>query len=204
MTGPYRTRLVAPETHEAFWRGLERRLIWGRRVPRVVFGLALLPALSVPLLTTFDPTEQPKPDHALKKAVGLPMSEPFGLVIGPDRAAFRRGALPPGVARPDLEPSAASPATIQAAIARGASGTLSRCYDSALRADPTIAGELVVSVAVGVHGPPRSMVTGPLALRNALGSCSASALESVSYPRPQREPHWFHYPLRFESTPPAG
>jgi hypothetical protein len=197
MRGPYRTRLVPPETFEPFWRAIERRRTLRKRLPPIVAVLALMPALAVPLSTRWAEASAPAPE-ALHKVVAHPMKEPFGLVVSPGGARPRRGSLPPGVPLPSLEVGTVSVAALQSALREQVSETLASCYAGALRRDASLAGDVVVSVAVAVKGEPLAIVSGSPTVRRELYSCLVRSFEGVRYPRPQHEPLWFHYPLRFE------
>ena len=198
MAGPYRTRLVRPESFDAFWRGVEQRARLVRRLPRAVLALAFVPALAVPITTGWGQAARP---HALARSVVSPMDEPFGLIVSRTSVRERRGALPPGVPRPDLEPGTVTIGALQRLTAGQVRRPLEACYERALSEQPSLGGDLVVSVAVGTEGEPHAIVSGPRPLREAMGDCATKLLVDVRYPRPKHEALWFHYPLRFE---PAG
>ena len=158
MAGPYRTRLVRPESFDAFWRGVEQRARLVRRLPRAVLALAFVPALAVPITTGWGQAARP---HALARSVVSPMDEPFGLIVSRTSVRERRGALPPGVPRPDLEPGTVTIGALQRLTAGQVRRPLEACYERALSEQPSLGGDLVVSVAVGTEGEPHAIVSGP-------------------------------------------
>jgi hypothetical protein len=197
MSGPYRTRLVPPETFEPFWRGIDRRRAFKKRLPPVVAVLALMPTLAVPLSTEWAEARPPAPEQ-LQKAMAHPMSEPFGLVVSAERVRERRGSLPPGVPPPSLEAGTVSVTGVQDVLFEQAADSLRSCYSRALVRSPELTGDVVVSVAVAPEHEPLAVITGAPDVRRELSACLLHTFEGVRYPRPQHEPLWFHYPLRFE------
>lgn len=200
MQGPYRTRLVPPETFPAYWNALEAKRRLQKRLRRIALVVAIAPALSVPISTALAGAETAA-QAPLERAVVTPMTEPFGLAVNDAGARALTRALPPGVPRPDLE-AGVTVANVQAAIEAQGGARLASCFRDAQRRDPALAGDVVVSVAVGVDRAPMAVVRGNAAVRAALESCLVRVFEHVRYPRPRHEAHWFHYPVTFSARLP--
>ncbi len=192
--GPYRTRLNAPETHDDFWKPLERRRAMLRRLPRLVFALASLPALAVAASGVWQ-SESHSEAPTLERAFG----PAWGLGVTPSATHLRNGATP-NAPRPDATASTTSADQLQSLIQRHASARLSQCYASALEYEPELAGDVVVSIAVSRQGEVRSVLGGARALRRSIGSCVESALRAVPFPVDPGGASWFHYPIRFSPS----
>jgi hypothetical protein len=197
MSGPYRSRLFRPESHDEFWKAVERRAKALRRAPKLIAALALLPALAIVTSAFVARAGDALAAHTLQRVVASPYDTPFGLFVSPLGSQPWRGPPPPALTAPDLEKGTVTAAQVQAAIARDAGDPLRACYQSALQQDPVLEGDLLVSVAVAPHGDPRAVSTGPTPLRAKLHRCAIRALENVQYPRPRHEPLWFTFPIRF-------
>jgi len=202
MQGPYRTRLHPPESHEGYWRVVERSQRLRRRAPALLAVLGFVPALAVFVSTAIAKTGAP-PRGEMQRVLASPDGTEWGLVVSSDTARPWRGALPAGVARPDLEAATASVAEVQSLLETQAAPKVLSCFRERATFFPELSGDVVVSVVVDTRGRAHSTVTGSSEVRRRMRGCIQAALESVTYPVPRHEKHWFHFPIRFDGGPRA-
>lgn len=188
---PYRTRLNPPDAFDEYWRPLERRRALLRRLPRVAFVLASLPALAIAAGGWLE-MESRVSAPELERALG----EPWGLRVTQTDATAYAGAHA-GAPLPDRDASSIPAQQLQREIAAHVAKPVRECYQRVLAVVPDAAGELVVSIAARGDGTHRVALGGPAALRRSVGGCVEGAFTRLSLPATP-EPLWVHYPLRFE------
>lgn len=198
MRDPYRSVLVPPERHDAYWRAVERHGATRKRLPKLLFALGMLPALAALTSVAIGKAAAKPPTPVLEKA----LAEPWGLVISRESIEPLTGTGPSGAPLPDRAASPIAARDLQRALAEHAK-EFQRCYDDEARFLPELEGDLIVSIALR-GGYVESVLTGKKSLRGWVGSCIRSAVGRIEFPSTHGEVAWVHYPMRFVSTQPPS
>ena len=82
-----------------------------------------------------------------------------------------------------------------ASAIRGANGRFQACYNLELRSNPSLSGRLSVNLTIGAAGCATSVSTSGMG--GGVGSCVASAVRALSFPRPTGGDVRFSFSLNF-------
>lgn len=198
MRDPYRSLIVPPERHEAYWLALERHGTKRRRLPKLLFGLGMLPALGVMGSVALGKASE-KPAMPVLEAA---FAEPWGLTISHARVEPLTGGSPRGAALPDRDASPIPARELQRVLSEHGAD-FQRCYESEARFQPELAGDLIVSIALR-DGRVETVLTGKKSLRGWVGSCVRTEIARIQFPPTHGEVAWVHYPLRFVANQPPS
>jgi hypothetical protein len=150
--------------------------------------VAFVPAIAVTATFVTTKARAIEPPTVLEKA----MAEPWGLVITKEAETAWIGTRP-SIAKP---PDAGSPigARELQALFESRAPALRDCYRKS--SPESLAGDLVVSIAIRKNNRHAMLISGRQSLRRALGSCIESEIDQITFP-PVTDVASVDFPIRF-------
>lgn len=224
---PYRARLLAPPSVEAFTSYLERRRRALRAASVGVFAAAVIPAALVAIHASAAAGQKPVlPSEIELSSTVSTRDEPWGLFVSSQSARTWLGPLPVLAPRPAAAPNRTGESSLRQAsfylkpqrterhfdadfiqrhIEAHAAPLIRQCYAVLEGLHPEygdLSGVLVASVLVLHDGTSRAGVGGDGRLISAgINRCVTGALSTLQFPAPGPDPVWFHLPIRFVDEP---